>query len=273
MKTFQIILILTIGLFTIGCDDVIYVDLDTAQPKLVIDASIDWVKNTTGNEQKIKLSTSTGYYNTQFPTVSGATIFITNSASTVFNFTEIPNTGEYVCNDFVPIIDETYTLTVTLNGEIYTAVETLIGTPVIENTINQNNSGGPNGDEIEIEFFYQDNGLQENYYANSVKTNYTTFPQYSINSDEFFQGNQIVQLYSHEDLKADDILSIKLFGISKRYYNYFSKILKASGNEGGPEGSTPLNVSGNIINQTNSADYALGFFRLSEVDTMSYVVQ
>lgn len=132
MKIAIKILVITMVLFFTSCEEVITVDLETAPPRLVIDASIDWVKNTTGNEQKIILSTTTGYYSQTFPTVSGATIFVTNSANTVFNFTEASGTGEYICNNFQPVIGETYVLNVALNGETYTATETLINVPSIE---------------------------------------------------------------------------------------------------------------------------------------------
>ncbi|MBL7712163.1 MAG: hypothetical protein JNL13_06860, partial [Chitinophagaceae bacterium] len=46
----------------LSCTKVVVVDLKTAEPKLVVDASIDWVKGTPGHEQQIKLSTTTGYY-------------------------------------------------------------------------------------------------------------------------------------------------------------------------------------------------------------------
>lgn len=255
-----------------GCTDVINVDLDTNTPKLVIDASIDWVKNTTGNEQKIKLSTTTGYYSPTFPTVSGATVFVTNSANTIFSFTETAVTGEYICTNFVPTLEETYTLTITLNGETYTATETLIGTPDIETTIEQNNTGGFAGDEIEIKFKYQDDGNQENYYLTSVKTIYNPFPQYQSQEDKFFQGNLIPEDFSHEDLKTGNIVNLKLYGISKRYYEYFNKLLSSTGG-GGPFPSIPTLVRGNIINQTNSANFALGYFRLSEVAIRDYTIQ
>ena len=111
-------LIVSCCFFLLSCTKVVKVDLETAEPKLVIDASIDWVKGTTGNEQKIKLSTTTGYYSTTFPTVSGADIVITNSADTVFRFIENAGTGEYICSNFHPVIGETYTLKVVLKGEV-----------------------------------------------------------------------------------------------------------------------------------------------------------
>ncbi len=272
MQLFKRILILTISLFLIACEDVIHVDLDTAPSKLVIDASIDWIKNTSGNEQKVILSTSTGYYNAEFPTVSDAIVFITNSTDMVFNFIEMSNPGEYVCVDFIPVIGETYTLTVILNGETYTAVETLIGTPEIEATISQNNDGGVTGDEMEIQFSFQDDGSQENYYMTGVKSNHVAYPEYNLESDERYQGNMMVQFYSHEDLRQGDVLNIKLYGISRRFYDYFRKILTAA-NAGNPFGSTPTAVRGNIINQTNSENFPYGYFRLSEVDVRDYTIQ
>src|SRR6187402_2546578 len=98
--------------FFASCEDVVNVDLNTAPPRLVVDASINWQKGTDGAVQKIILSTTTDYYSNVIPKVSGATVSIKNSENTTFVFTEIPNTGEYQCNNFDPIIGETYTLTV-----------------------------------------------------------------------------------------------------------------------------------------------------------------
>lgn len=273
MRILKKILILTISIFLVSCEDVIEVDLDTAEPRLVIDASIDWVKGTPGNEQKIILSTTTGYYNEEFPSVSGADIAITNTAGTIFNFIETSGTGEYICTNFEPAIGETYTLTVQLNNEAYTATETLIAVPEIENTIEQENEGGFGGDEVEVTFYYQDNGNQVNYYLFKFSDDNVAFPQYSVEDDENNQGNLTPVYYSNEDLEPGDLINFKLYGISERFYDYFKKILIASGNDDGPFQSTPTPVRGNILNQTNSKNYTFGYFRLSEVDTKDYTIQ
>jgi hypothetical protein len=273
MKIINKILILTFGLLLTGCEDTISVDLNTAAPKLVIDASINWVKDTPGNEQKIKLSTTTDYYSTTFPVVSGATVMLTNSANTVFNFIETPNTGEYVCTNFTPVIGETYTMAIAVNGETYTATETLINVPNIEDNILQSNTGGFAGDEIEITYYYQDNAAQENNYLFSIKTNRIAFPEFEVENDENTQGNLTPDTYSNKDLVSGDVLDIKLYGISKRYYSYFKKILLASGSDDNPFASTPAAVRGNIVNQTNDKNFAFGYFRLSEVTTKTYTVQ
>lgn len=274
MKFLIRLLILNICLFLLSCEKVIDVDLDTAVPRLVIDASIDWVKGTSGSEQKINLSTTTGYKDTKFPTVSGATIIVRNSVNnTIFNFIEGANAGEYACNNFIPVIGQNYTLTVTLNGTTYTATETLMSVPEIEPEITQTNTGGMTGDEMEIQFSFQDNGAEENYYAVGIKPSFMAFPEYDLESDENFQGKKMTQYYSHEDLKKDHTLNIKLYGVSKRFFDYFRKIILASGADTGPFPSTPAKVRGNIVNQTDANNYALGYFRLSEVSAKTYNVK
>jgi len=274
MKLLQkIIILLSVGLLLTGCEEVVTADLDTAEPRLVIDASIDWAKNTAGNEQKIVLSTSTGYYNTEFPTVSGAVVNITNASNTVFTFVEIPGTGQYVCNNFLPVIGQTYNLKIILNGQTYTASETLTAVPEIEDNIDQDNNGGDIGDEIEITFYYQDDANQANAYLNSITQPHTPFPELEVEDDEHTNGNLMQESYSSEDLKAGDQIDIRLYGISKNYYNYMFKLIQASGNDGSPFPTIPSAVRGNIVNQTDSKNYAFGYFRLSEMDIKSYTVK
>lgn len=254
----------------VSCEDVVDVPLKTAPPKLVIDAAIKWEKGTSGNEQKIRLTTTTGFYDTAIPKVSGATVFITSSNNTVFNFTEDQGPGEYICDNFVPVINDTYTLTVVYNGETYTASEKLYASPAIE-SIEQ---GIFSGDEIQVKFFYHDNGDEDNFYLIGFKNGQITFPEYGAASDEFFQGNEMFGFYTDEDLKTNDILSLSLQGISERYYNYMNKLLNIAGTDGvNPFASPPATLRGNISNLSNPVNYPLGYFNLGETDTDSYVIQ
>lgn len=257
----------------LSCTKVVDVDLDTAEPKLVIDASIDWIKGSAGNEQQIRLSTTTGYYSAAFPTVSGADIVVTNAANDVFSFREIGGTGAYSCSNFHPVIGETYTLKVVLNGEVYTATETCIGVPDIEGHIDQDNTGGIGGDEVEITYFYQDNGNEENHYLHRIVSPVSAFPEYKAEDDEKSQGKLMQEYFSDKDLKAGDLVNIRLYGISRRYYDYFRKLLAASGASSGPFQTIPGPVRGNIVNQTHFDNFAYGYFRLSQVDVRDYTIR
>lgn len=272
MKKIFYIASLLVSLFVAtSCEEVVDVDLDTAPPRLVVDASINWVKGTDGSQQTIKLTTTTGYYNPDIPVVSGATVFITNSSGTVFDFIEAPGTGEYLCNNFIPVIDETYVLTVISGGQTYTATETLFATPAIT-SVTQDNEGGFLNDEVEVRFFFQDPPGIDNWYMVRTDTPLLPYPEYDVNSDRFTQGNEMFEFFSDEDLKAGDVLNFKLYGISERYYNYMALLIQLA-DGGGPFSSPPGTARGNLINQTDDANYALGYFRLGEVEVLDYTVE
>jgi len=100
-----------------------------------------------------------------------------------------------------------------------------------------------------------------------------SLPIIDIVSDSFFQNNQMFG-YLSNGLEKDDTILFTLHGISETYYNYMNILLGiAGGNGGSPFQTPPATVRGNIVNQTNFNNFALGFFRLSETDTMSYTVE
>lgn len=264
---------LFILIFFASCEDVINVDLETGDPKLVIDANILWQKGTSGNEQKIKLTTTTDYYTNTIPTVSGAIVFVTNSQNTVFDFIEVPNTGEYVCTNFVPVINETYTLTVQHGGITYKSTEKLYPTPTID-SVEQEAVDVFGTNVIQVKFFFQDNGSETNYYLGAIKNPANAIPELGAFDDEFFQGNQMFGFYSDEDLVAGNSINFKLQGISLRYYNYMNKLINIAGSSGGnPFATPPATLRGNIVNQNDENNYPLGYFHLSELDTKEYTIQ
>ncbi len=272
MKIYKFTILFLLTALLTSCEDVIKVDLETAAPRLVIDGSIQWQKGTLGNEQQIKLSTTTGFYDSTIPTVSGASVLVTNSDNVVFNFIETtPNTGVYNCSTFVPELDETYVLTVILNGQTYTATETLKSVSPIT-TIEQKNNGGL-GNDIEIKSFFDDPANIENYYMFRYKSNIAVIPTFEVDDDELGDGNQNFGLYMNEDIGTGDQLDITIYGISKRYYEYMNKLLLISVGSNGPFSTPPATIRGNIINETNADNYALGYFNLSETDVKNYVIQ
>jgi hypothetical protein len=257
----------------VSCEDVVDVDLDSAKPKLVIEASILWKKGTDGSQQKIKLTKSSDYFsNIAPPVVTGAIVSISSSTST-FNFSYNSGSEDYNCYNFAPVIGETYVLTVIADGETYLATETLQEVPEIE-TVEQNNQGGFLGDAIEVKFFYQDDAAVDNFYLIQFNSNFNLLPEYDVNDDKFFQGNQMFGLYSNDKMVSGDNLTFTLHGISERYYNYLNVLLGVSGGNGGSPFSTPpATVRGNFVNQTNPNNFAFGYFSLSEIDTKTYFIE
>jgi len=264
--------VLLLSIFFNSCQDVVDVPLDTESPRLVIEASINWHKETTGNIQKIKLTTTTGYYSNVIPTVSGATVYIENSSNLVFNFIETPNTGEYICTNFVPVLDETYTLTVINNGQIYNATESLKSVAKI-NTVTQEEITGLGNTALKISAFFNDPAGVNNYYMYKYKFINNAIPGYDVTDDTVFQGNTFYSIALQEDTHPGDHVQITHYGISKAYFNYMNILISTAGsNTGGPFQSVPVKVKGNIKNMTNFDNYPFGYFRLSEVDSVDYTI-
>ena len=272
MKKIKIYFLIAISILVTSCEKVIEVDLNTAPPKLVFDAAIKWQKGTLGNEQNIKLTTTTSYYNDQVPTASGATVYITDAANTRFNFIETASTGNYVCTNFNPVLNGNYVLTVIYNGETYNATETLKPVPTIE-YITQRNDGGFTGQDIEVKTFFTDNAATNDYYLFTYKPSFAAIPVYALEEDRFFQGNQIFGLYRSDKLETGQNIGITLSGISKQYFNYLKILVSIAGNtNGSPFQSPSATVRGNVINTTTEANYPLGYFSLSEIDYRNYTI-
>ena len=273
MKNVKILLVLLITLFFISCEEVVDIPLDTVAPRLVVEATIYWQKETNGNQQSIKLMTTNDFYSDIVPPVNGAIVRVINSKNVVFEFTELSNTGVYVCQNFIPVLNENYKLRIVYNGEIYTASETL--TSVVPITkIEQNNNGGFAGDEIEIKSYFDDPVNETNYYLFEY-----TYPKevksfYGVTYDQFFNGNQFFSLSVNKDYVSGEKLKISHYGISKSYYNFLNILLSLAGESGGgPFQTPPATIRGNIINETNASNFALGYFSLSEVDTKIYTIE
>ncbi|UGS22841.1 DUF4249 domain-containing protein [Flavobacterium channae] len=275
MKNLSIyILLFVTSLFTISCEEVVDVNLNNSEPKLVIEAVIKWQKGTTGENQTIKLSLTNDFYTNDVLPANDAVVTITNSANVVFNFVQVPNTEDYACDNFQPVIGETYHLEVLYEGELYTATDVLYATPDIINVEQETVTGFGGDDQIQVKYFYQDNGAEENYYLLQVKNPNKQIPEFGVISDEFFQGNVMFGFYGSTETEPGITLDLSVQGVSKGYYNYMNKLITIAGSgSGNPFATPPATVRGNISNTTNNPNYPLGYFALGEVSTVEYLVQ
>ncbi|GGF03320.1 DUF4249 domain-containing protein [Flavobacterium limi] len=257
--------------FFSSCEETVNLDLETGETRLVVDAEIIWQKGTTGNEQTIKISKTAPYYNNTTPKVSGAQVRIENSDGDVFTFNET-SPGSYVCTNFVPVINMNYTLYVTAEGQSFTAVEKLTSvTPIekVEQAIVPDFGGE---DVIELTFYYKDPANEVNYYLTDYQSDFLLFPEYELTDDDLFNGNEVSTRFSDEDkMKPGKTVHITHRGISKNFYNYMNLILEIYG--GSPFSVPPGNIRGNIVNTTNTSDFAFGYFRLCEADKVAYLVK
>ncbi|MBC7643137.1 MAG: DUF4249 domain-containing protein [Flavobacterium sp.] len=271
-KTLFLLLTFSVFFFS-SCQDVVDIPLDNQEPKLVIDAAINWEKGTIGATQTIKLTTTTDFYTNTIPVVSGASVSVINSSNVVFNFIEKPNTGEYICTNFVPVINEVYTLNILNKGQTYSATEKMIPVAPIIN-VTQTTVTGFGGNILKLNGNFIDPPNIDNYYLFSFKYAKDIRPKYKANEDKFFNGNPYFSIDFKNDLNVGDQLYLTHFGISKEYFNYIKIIIELSGTQGGAPFSTPsATAKGNIKNTTDFNNFPLGYFRLCETSSKTYIVQ
>ena len=267
------IVFLALFVFISSCEEVVVVDLEEAEKRIVIDASIKWKKGTDGNEQKIKISKTRGFYETDPIPVTDANVTITTSDADVFEFVnDDENPGTYITEQFEPVIGQEYQLNIQAEGQNFQATEVLKSVVPID-SITQRNDAGFGGDEIEIKTHYTDPAGIENFYLFNYQVSFIQIPTLEIFDDEFNDGNPIFSTYQEEDLKAGEIVNIQMQGISRQYYDYLFLLLNQIGDSGGPFQTRPATVRGNIINTTNEQNFPFGYFSLSEVDTLNYEVK
>lgn len=286
MKNLFLFLILTL-LFS--CIDEVNLDLKENEKRLVIDANINWIMGTDGTTQKIKITKSANFYDKSVPVINNAKVEIIDELGQVFNFNfyegdkndKTEDRNIYICSDFIPFVGRKYQLHVEYQGEKYFAENTLLKTPALDlNKVTQKENGGVLGNGFEFKAFYQDDGNETNYYLFRYKEirqdKVEIQPSYQVLTDEFFNGNQMFGIYvsvkddNKEALKKGEILNIRLTEITKESYNFYRILFNQTGND---FGTVPANARGNIINTTNKKNYPHGYFQLSLMSEINYVVQ
>lgn len=260
-----------IGLSAIifSCTEAIDLTVPTESPRLVIEASLDWEKGTLGNNQTIKLSLSTPYYDTAPNPVSGASVIVENATNgDVFIFNDQQD-GSYTTTNFVPIINNTYNLEVIYNSETYTAQETLISVSEI-NRIEQSREGGSDEEELDLTIYFDDPANEVNFYYITFLEGEDLLPTREIMSDEFTNGNEMSLLYEEDEADLEDeilpgdMVDINLFGISETYYDFLYRLIEQANSAGNPFATVPTRLKGNFTNLANPENYAFGYFRVTE---------
>ena len=268
-------LAITIILFA-SCEDVIDLPLAEGPKRLVIDANINWTKDSSGkspgNEQAIKLTETVGYYDLTIPPATGAAVRITNSTGDVTDFIEDGASGIYRTSSFVPALNETYTLSIEYKGETFSAEETLMPVANID-SISQSTDDFFGEEVIRVDFYYTDPIDEENYYVNQFNYDFDyPLDTYRAFSDEFTNGNTTSVFEQDDSLEAGQELILYFYGASKTFYNYTDLLLEQI-TSGGPFSTPPASVKGNCINLTNPDAKPLGYFRLSEMFVERYIIQ
>jgi len=255
----------------VACQDVIDVDLNEAEERLVVEAALIKLKEFSGENQRIRLTKTRGFFEDSLTIVENADVTVTSDSGEVFTF-EHDSAGFYSTDQFQSNLMEKYYLKIEVDGEIYTAEETFMPVAPID-SVSQRNNAGFSGEDTELKAFYKDPAGEENYYLFTFFVNFVDFPTTEIYDDEFTDGNTIFALYLEEELEVGDEVLISNFGLSRQFYEYMNVLLSQVGSVGGPFQTQPAVVRGNIVNETNPENFPYGYFSLTESDQFLYTIE
>jgi hypothetical protein len=277
IKTVLLALITLLNLFIVGCEDVIEVDLNSADPKIVIEG----VVANDNSPTRVKITKSTDFYEPGvYDKVTGAEIEITDSKGNSGVLTEIEE-GLYQTDAVSGEEGRTYYISVKAEGETYSA-ESTIPQQLNLDSLNLEIAPYPPGEETEekkryyLHIYFQDDPENEDYARFRILNNGELLGGYRIYNDKYTNGNYIkarLNLGAEDNnIKIGDELTVQLLSIDKASYDFYltENIINASRTQGG--GGPPSSISPANPN-TNWTNDALGVFTAFSVSTQSVIVE
>jgi len=268
MKRSLISLSLSCLLLFCSCEEVVEIDLEETEPRLVIEASLVWNHENDDLPLYILVSKTAPFFSESMPPAVGAAVKVTTDEGDEYIFEET-QPGIYTHEGFTPVLEQDYHLEVAYEEAIYKATESLQTVPELE-FVEQTDNGGFSGEDIELKVFYTDPAAEDNYYLFHF---YHEMASLQIYDDEFTNGNRTFAFFSDEELKKGDQVLFEVQGISRRFYEYMYILRSQAGTNGGPFQTQPTVARGNIINVTDPDNFVYGYFRLSMSDYFPYEVK
>ena len=247
-----------------SCKKVVHIDLNSASPRLVIEANIS---NLTG-PYFVKISKTINFdQSNNFPPVTGAIVVINDDAGFTETLTESGN-GIYKTQNLVSKPGRKYTITITTGGQTYESTSYM--PPPIE--IDKLSVDIAFDRDKRISVSYQDPPNILNYYRCIEIVNGNELADISVEDDKFKDGAVIVQTIFNEvskyKLKSGDHVTVILQTIDKGTFDYFrtlDNILRQDGG-GGPPPTAPTNPLSSFSNN------ALGYFNTYSQTQKSIIV-
>ena len=265
MNTIKLFALITTGLiFFAACQDVIDIDLDSIEPKLVIEGAL----TDESDSINIKITKTSDYFEPiDEPAVSNATVTITDeNGNTVLLKENIPgNYSEHLSG----IEGNEYTLEVEADGEHYTAAVEMPGKVNIDflSIIPTPEYLGFSGGYL-INCHVQDPYGIKNYYR--LKVSDINDPKEGdkviyLFDDNYVDGNDILMQWDQRQFFEQDTVIVELQTMAKSTYDYYRTLSTLF--EGGMIGNA--NPSNPVTNLSNDA---LGYFGAYTVSRDTFVV-
>ncbi len=293
----SLVLILLIGLFSLGCEQVINPTLQSAAPVLVVDA---WV-NDKFDKQQIILTQTQPYFDAAQPTgVTGAVVTVEDLTNgNVYTFIESSVTkGAY---EWMPgsttfgVIGHKYKLSVSVNGEVFEADSHMGRVPQIDSiTFEKDVRNTSKETRYQGEFWAVDPvGVGDTYWIRATKNDTLLNKPSEINvaydagisaggdadGVEFLPPIRRGITPDNSNVSGNpspywpgDSVYVEIMSITVAAFNYLNEVKIQTNRPGGFSElfARPIaNVSTNIINTNPKGSNVMGFFNVGAVSSKS----
>lgn len=272
----RLIFFISILLFASSCKDRVFLEFNRTDKRLVVDGTI-----TDKNEPYyINLSYPTKYTYQPDPAdastrqVTGAAVTVEDDLGNVYSFAET-SPGSYASDNtkFQAAVGRSYVLhIITTDGKAYTShPEKMYSVAPLDSLYYV-----IDGDQYSLYVDLQDPPERGNYYQWKIRFGSHYNDWIDIATDEYFNGNYIKGLKQddgdYRDVKGVEI-GVEQLSISLEKYR-FLKLLNQQVDNGGTPFEAPASpIVGNVFNENDSTDYALGYFGVSAISSKSVTVK
>lgn len=261
MKKISLILLSVLFSMLYSCEKVIDVNVKEIDSEIMIEGI---VSDDPSEGAKVIITKSLSIGETsEFPSVSGATVIINDDLGNSFVLLE-SSAGSYTNSTLVGVPGRTYSLSINVEGKIYTATSKM-PTKVNLDTVNVDEITFPgieNGKSI-VPVFTDPIGLG-NYYRFKLKRNSTISKNIFLGDDQIIDGltNSIGLIDQNMIHKSGDTAEVTLICIDSHVYTYFySMNQNLNGSTASP--ANPV---------TNIQGAKLGYFSAQASDTKFVIV-
>jgi hypothetical protein len=263
-----------------SCQEVVQLDVEEGQRRLVVNGGIQRRNNADSLRQRISLTTTYGFYEESFPPPT-----VTDARVVVFDGTDsIPfeHTGFGFYEATYSPQPGAYTLVIDYNNERYTAIDTMTPAPTFDSVRYEFQEKTIFDDEgYTLQLYFQDNPDYIEYYRfvqfinDSLSLEINPGTRFETLTDGELIDGEYVSGRKPNDIpgQVGDTMRIEMYSISRIFYDYTFAILRLAGGAGSLNEPPPAGVRGNVGNTTNEDNYALGFFEATDVVIEEVIIE
>lgn len=254
-----------------GCQQIVSIDLNTANPRVVIEGNI---KDQPG-PYSVFLSMTGSYFDTTLatPPISHAQVIITDDLGNHDTLKEVAG-GTYQSSTLIGVSGRTYTLSVKTDGKEYLATSSMPTKVFIDSlyALPRQGFGGESGYDIYVTF--KDPPELGNYYRINARSS-AVIPadsidgrRYRLFTDKLTNGNEMTErIRAGRNVSVGDTITIELCSIDKATYDYFHTLSDILSSDRSPTSLSPANPNSNIRGD------ALGYFSAYTIDSKQIVLR